>query len=331
MKSDIDHLMGAADLDALLITGPAQHNPTMFYLTGGAHMTHAELIKKRDEQAVLYYYPMERDEAARSGLQTRDLMEYNYEALLKECGGDAAQATAKRYQQMLLDHGIDSGRIAVYGRIEAGQSYTVFAALQEIMSDLEIIGEVGTSVLLQAMETKDADEVERIRRMGKVTIEVVDRVAKFLQTHKAQEGVLVKDDSQPLTIGDVKSQISSWVAELGAENPHGVIFAIGHDAGVPHSTGNAHDPLALGKTIVFDIFLQEPGGGYHFDFTRTWCLGYAPDAEQDLYDDVRFVFDDIMGGLESNAPFSLLQKRTCALFEEQGHPTIQSSPRAQEG
>jgi Xaa-Pro aminopeptidase len=38
----------------------------------------------------------------------------------------------------------------------------------------------------------------------------------------------------------------------------GVIFAIGRDAGVPHSRGRERDPIALGKTIVFDIFPAEP-------------------------------------------------------------------------
>jgi len=35
MKSDIDSLMQAQNIDALLVVGPAQHNPPMVYLTGG--------------------------------------------------------------------------------------------------------------------------------------------------------------------------------------------------------------------------------------------------------------------------------------------------------
>jgi hypothetical protein len=47
MKQDIDKLMEAQDLDAILVTGPAQNNPAMVYLTGIAHLTNADLIKKR--------------------------------------------------------------------------------------------------------------------------------------------------------------------------------------------------------------------------------------------------------------------------------------------
>ena len=46
MKNDLDQLMKENGIDVLLIVGPAQHNPAMFYLTGGGHITNADLIKK---------------------------------------------------------------------------------------------------------------------------------------------------------------------------------------------------------------------------------------------------------------------------------------------
>jgi Xaa-Pro aminopeptidase len=67
MKSDIDTLMENKKIDALLITGSAQHNPPMVYLTGGGHLTQANLIKKRGEGAVLFYNSIERDGAAQTG------------------------------------------------------------------------------------------------------------------------------------------------------------------------------------------------------------------------------------------------------------------------
>ena len=331
MKKDLDGLMKEKNLDAFLVTGPARQNPSMHYFTGNVHVTHGDLIKKRGKQAVLFCNPMERDEAAKTGFETRNLAEYRYNDLLKEVDGDRAKASALRYKKMLTDVGVTTGRIAIYGEIEAGAVFSVFNALQDMMPEIEIVGEVGSSLLLDAMETKGDDEVERIRRMGQITVEVVGRVTEFLQSHEAKNGFLVKEDRQPLTIAEVKRKIDLWAVESGVENPHDCIFAIGHDAGVPHSSGNPNDYLHLGKTIVFDIVLQEPGGGYHFDFTRTWCLGHAPEAEQKLYDEVRAVFDEIISGLEANAPFKSLQERTCELFEAQGHPTIRKDPLTQEG
>lgn len=331
MKSDLDALMEKHNLDALLVIGAATHNPMMHYFTGDVHMGDGALIKVRGKQPVLFYNPMERDEAARTGLDTRNLIEYNLPALTKEHGGDAAKGLAARYARMLADCGLEQGRVALFGKVEIGAPFVVFNTLMALAPQYELVGQTGRSVLAEAMETKDEAEAERMRRMGRITAEVVGRVQAYLQSHKAKDGVLVKADGTPVTVGDVKTLINASALELGVENPHGTIFAIGRDAGVPHSTGNPDDALELGKTIVFDIFLQEPGGGYHYDFTRTWSLGYATPEAQKLYDDVKTVFDDLMGGLEANAPFSLLQERTCDLFEAQGHPTIRQDPAVQEG
>lgn len=100
---------------------------------------------------------------------------------------------------------------------------------------------------------------------------------------------------------------------------------------MPHSTGTASDALRLGQTIVYDIFPCEAGGGYFYDFTRTWCLGYAPDPVQKLYDDVKKVYDTVYAELKLNAPFADYQKRTCELFEAQGHPTIMGTPGIEKG
>ncbi len=141
----------------------------------------------------------------------------------------------------------------------------------------------------------------------------------------------MKSDGEPLTIGEVKKRINLWLARSGADNPEGTIFAIGRDAGVPHSTGAASDLLRLGQTIVFDIFPCETGGGYHYDFTRTWCLGYAPDEVLKLYEDVHFVYNQVMANLRPAAHFRDSQALAFSLFEARGHPTIQSNPETQEG
>ena len=46
MKSDLDALMQARNLDAFLILGDAEHNPPMYYFVGGGHVSGALLIKK---------------------------------------------------------------------------------------------------------------------------------------------------------------------------------------------------------------------------------------------------------------------------------------------
>jgi Xaa-Pro aminopeptidase len=331
MRKDLDALMIKNDLDAIIVIGPAKHNPAMYYLTGGAHITNAVLIKKRDTDPTLFYNPMERDEAASTGLPTKNLSDYRFNELLAECDGDQLKALILRYQKMLEDVDLTSGRVAIYGNVDAGAAYATFSGLQKTLPELIIIGELSNSVLMQAMATKENDEIERIRNMGKITTSVVGQVADFLTSHRVIDETLINTNDTPLTIGDVKNQINLWLAELGAENPEGTILAIGRDAGVPHSSGNAQDHLRLGQTIIFDIFPCEEGGGYFYDFTRTWCIGYAPDDVQAVYDDVLDVYSQIMSELKANTPCKPYQDRTCELFEAKGHPTIKSDPQTQEG
>jgi Xaa-Pro aminopeptidase len=331
MKTDLDRLMQVQGIDAILITGPAQHNPPMVYFTGPVHMTGGDLIKKRGSEPILFHYPMERDEAAKTGFTTKNLADYRLNELIKAAQGNVLEATIARYQKMLVENELTSGRLAVYGKMDAGSAYAILSGINQKLPELEIIGQHGDSLLLQAMATKDSEEVKNIRSMGEITISVVGKVADFLTSQKVSHNILVKPDGDPLTIGDVKNKINLWLAEAGVENPEGTIFAIGHDAGVPHSSGNPEDILELGKTIIFDIFPAQAGGGYFYDFTRTWSLGYATDEVLALYEDVSAVYSKIMNELEVNAYCSHYQDRTCELFAEMGHPTIKEDPQTEKG
>ncbi|MEN4041781.1 MAG: M24 family metallopeptidase [Anaerolineaceae bacterium] len=331
MKTDLDALMQAENIDALLVTGPVRHNPYMFYLTGGGHITQADVIKKRGETTVLFHGAMERDEAAKTGLVTRSYSKYPMVELLNEMGGSRLGAAALRYKRMLADVGVTAGRVALYGRTDLGSGYATMLKLQELAPEIEFVGVTGESIIMRAMATKDLSEIERIRQVGKITTKVVGQVADFLTGQRVKDGFLVWPDGRPIMLGEVKRKINLWLMENGAENPEDTIFAIGRDAGVPHSSGNPGDFLRLGQTIVFDIFPCEAGGGYFYDFTRTWCLGFAPDEVCLLYEDVHHVFKQIMQELEVGKPFSHYQERACHMFEALGHPTIMSAPETEIG
>ena len=323
MKSDLDSLMKGRNLDALLIFGDAEHNPPMYYFVGGGHVSGALLIKKAGKEPVLFYNDMERDEAAKSGLKTVSFSEFPISEFEEQANGDRVLQNALRFKTILEQYGLSGGRVAVYGKVEFSLLFGILMNLVKLMPEVEFIGEgMGNSTLLYAMETKDDVEVARIRQMGAVTTTVVKMVQDYLTSCDVREDeVLLKEDGSPLTIGDVKSKISLWLAERGAADVEGTIFAIGRDAGVPHSVGDPRDLMTLGKTIVFDIFPSEQGGGYFYDFTRTWSLGYATPEAQALYDQVQEVYNQVVENLDLNASFVDYQRMTCEYFEAKGHKT----------
>jgi Xaa-Pro aminopeptidase len=332
MKTDIDRLMAERGYAALLVLGGADHNAPMYYLANGASVTeHTALVKPRGAPPVLFVSAMERDEAARSGLEVRPAL-HRLHALKTAPGATPLEATARWLGELLADSGVPSGTVAAYGQADLGAGHELLTALAELHPHYNVVGEFDHSLLSQAMLTKDAAEAKRIRAVGQKTMRVVAGTQAFLTRHRAKHGVLVRKDGARLTIGDVKHHIRGLLqAENIVDASNGTIFAIGRDAGVPHSRGRDRDPLALGQTIIFDIFPAEPGSGYFFDFTRTWCLGYAPPEVAQAYADVLAAFKTVVRALTPGELCRHYQALTCDLLEARGHPTLRTDPRGLQG
>lgn len=329
MKSDLNRLMEQRQLDAFVVAGPVHDNPAMYYMTNGANLTRGYVIQKLGKEPVLLCSPMERDEAAASGLTVVSLNKYDFMSILRE-EGDQLSATVELYRRILADLGI-SGRVGFYGRADQGRAWILLNELNAQLENVAVFGEFETTLADEARATKDRGEAERIQEVGRRTCRIVERTIDFLRSYEPGDRVLLQADGTPLTIGRVHEEINRFIAEEHLEDPEGFIFSIGRDAGVPHSKGRAEDLIALGKTIVFDIFPREAGGGYFFDMTRTFCLGYAPPQIEDAYRDVQASTEMLISAYEVGHEARRYQQMTCEFFEERGHPTIGSNSKTEEG
>ena len=182
-----------------------------------------------------------------------------------------------------------------------------------------------------ARATKDDLEAKRIHEAGRRTCDIIAQTVEFLKSHRVKDDVLVEPGGTPLTIGRVHEEINRFIAERRLEDPEGVIFSIGRDAGVPHSKGAPTDVLALGKTIVFDIFPCESGGGYYADVTRTFCLGYASPEVEQAYRDVYECQVMLLAAYQAGTEARRYQQMTCDFFESRGHPTIATDSKTEVG
>jgi Xaa-Pro aminopeptidase len=333
MKSDLDALMDERNLDAIVVFGNAENNPPMYYLTGGGHFSSATLVKKNGNDAVLFCNDMEREEAAKSGLQIQLYGQYPMQELMQEAEGDYGKVMALRFLHILEDMELTSGKIAVFGNVEVSSLLTKLSYTDEWLPDVEFVGDTTMdSIFLRAMETKDETEVERIRKIGAITTEVVGLVAEYLTSCDVRaDEVLLKEDGTPLLLGDVKRKINLWLAERDAVPSAGYIFALGRDAGIPHSVGNSDNIMRLGETIIFDLYPQESGGGFFYDFTRTWSLGYATPEAQELYSQVQEIYKQVVENMDLNAPFKQYHQMTCEYFESKGHKSNMNTNAPQDG
>jgi Xaa-Pro aminopeptidase len=333
MRSDIDRLMEQANIDALWVSGNLFNNPDMVYLTGIHHVNQADLFKLKNRDAILFHFvDMEREEAAKSGLETQPYFTKTPLAdYIQQAEGDVSLAIALRIKEAMQSCGLSSGTVAISGQLDLAPQYAILEKLKVIVPRIDFTSFYKDSPFLTARMTKDEEEIAQIRAMGKLTTEVIGRVQRFLQACDVKDSQLVHDDGRPLTVRDVKNRINLWLAELGAENPEDTIFAIGRDGGIPHSSGNPDDAITLGQAIVFDIFPRQAGGGYFYDITRTWCLGYAPQPVQDLYQQVLDVHHKLIDNLKQGTAFKDYQAMTCEMFTARGHVTIAQDLTTREG
>jgi Xaa-Pro aminopeptidase len=321
MKSDLPRLMRERNLDALVVLGPdglGAANTAFTYFTGAHHVTNGTIVINKDGQATLVHSPMERDEAALTGMTLVSVTDYKMPEIVRQMNGDRLAARVEFTRRLFNDLGID-GRVGFYGLDSVGSSFAFLDALGR-EEFVEVVAEFENDILSEARKTKDASEVALIRQACRLTSDVIGATRDFLRAHRTVGETLLKQDGTPLTIGDVKAFVRCEEAAIGLEDP-GFIFSIGRAAGVPHSAGTPSDLIKLGQTIVFDIFPRLPGS-YHADITRTWCLGYAPDEVQEAYELVMHVHDTLAAAFDTQRFTHEFQDMACDLFEARGHKTI---------
>lgn len=330
MKSDLDQLMTAREMDALLTLPTEFEDPYRAYLSNGAAF-HGMVVKKRSEPPVLIANLMEVDEAARSGLTVYSREDFGYGDLLKEHKGDPDGMIVAYYGRIFERLGIQ-GKVGVYGVASVNTTLRTVRLLAEALDgQVEFVTEHDRrTVFDRAYETKDADEIARLRAVARETSAVMRAARDWIASHRAQGEIVVQADGSPLTIGAVKRYVRGQLFERDLEDPERMIFAQGRDAGVPHSKGVDGDPVRLGQSIVFDLFPRAANGYFH-DMTRTWCVGHASPEVQAAYDAVMEAYRRSVAMCKPGTSTRAVQVMVCEYFEGLGHPTVLNTPGTSEG
>ncbi len=331
MKRDIDQLMAERQLDAIVIEGPdglTSANAAWRYMVNGAELT-GLVIKRRNSPEQLIYHAMERLQAEETGLELVPFSRWDYPAIVKRFP-DRLDATVELRRQMFNDLGVH-GRVGVYGTMQANELLALAGALQQALPEVQLVGEFDRDVINEARKTKDEAELERMADVGRRTCAVVQTVVDFIRAQRAANGQVVDAQGKPVTIGMIHALIRQALDRENLEAPMGTIFAQGRDAGIPHATGELDAPLLLGEAIVFDIYPRDRASGYYHDMTRTFAIGYAAPGLQELYDDVKESFDQVVAALKPGVSTHGLQQRACQVLRERDHQTPEDTWPLEEG
>ena len=331
MLSDLDGLMRERDLDVLLVPMHEAMHPSFRWITRGAKVTRGYAVKLAGRDPLLISYPMERDEAAATGLATRLIHDFGYDAIFRSTP-NPVDAYVVFFDAVLRDLGAKSS-VAIAGNLP-------FPLYLGIAEGLEGRGwhvwRGGDDLVQLARKRKERWEVDAIRSVGERTEQVVDRVREVLRSATIDGDHLVVEDAltregRPLTLGDLKLLVSREIAARGLLEDHDTILSQGRDAGIPHSRGNADAVVRPSVPIVLDIFPADRATGYFFDLTRTFCVGPIPEELRRIHADVLEAFELARRTMHAGTMASSYQTLVCDFFEDRGYATTRSNPATLEG
>ncbi|HEY2093808.1 MAG TPA: Xaa-Pro peptidase family protein [Thermoanaerobaculia bacterium] len=307
MLSDLDTLMAARGIGAVVVPMHEATHASFRWLAHGAQVTRGYAIKKPSADPVLFTYAMERGEAEKSGLSVV--------LVTDKRGATPAVAYAELYGEMLGD--VD-GTIAFYGNVPVQLYLGVIEELER--RGRRVHRSNGEDLIQLARKRKDAREISIIADVGERTEQVVDDVRAAL-----------RDFKPGLKIGDLKAIVREGILRRGLLEDHETILSHGRDAGVPHSRGNANDVIREGVPIVLDIFPLDRETGYFFDLTRTFCVGRPSGELHRIHADVLEAFERSRDTMKPGTPAIDYQNAVCDFFEAKGYATTRTNPATLDG
>ncbi len=313
MIRDLDPLMQARGLSALIVPLHESMHSAFRWMARGAKLTKGYAVKVAGNEPVLVAYPMERDEAAASGLTTRLVQEFGYERMFRNSGPVAAYG--EFFDTVLRELGA-SDSVAFSGNVPA---HLYVGIADELRRRGWRVGSDGLDLIQLARKRKDEREIEMIRSVGTRTEQVVDGVRAMLR------------ENRRLLIGDIKRFVTAEIMRLGMIEDHETIVSHGRDAAVPHSRGEAAAVVRQSVPLVIDIFPADRTTGYFFDLTRTFCIGKIPDDLRRVHGEVKEAFERARDAMKPGTPASSYQALVCDFFEAKGYATTRSDPATHSG
>ncbi len=326
MLADLDRLMADRSIDAVIVPMHEAMHPSFRWLSRGATITRGYAVKLAGRDPLLVTYPMERDEAAATGLTVRLAAEFDYERIFHG-SQNQAESYAEFFQAIFADLGV-AGTVAFFGNVPVQLYVGVVEALER--RGRTVFRSNGEDLIQLARKRKDAREIAAIASVGTRTEEVIEEVRRMLREAPIDRGALIYYD-RPLKLGDLKEFVRFEIARRGMVEDHETILSQGRDAGVPHSRGDANAIVRASVPIVLDIFPSDRDSGYFFDETRTFCVGPVPEELRRIHEDVLAAFELARDRMKPGTRAADYQVLVSEFFESKGYPTTRKIPSTFEG
>ncbi len=318
----LDELLERASCRALVVVAGSGRDPSIAPFSGRVKLGDCLLIAPRGGAMRLgFLTPMERDEAASTGLALLDPEALDVERWARPAGGGQmghggasdSELLAGVVSRALHLCEVAPGRVALAGHKGAG---TVAEAC-ELLAREGWSFAAGEPLIAWLRKRKTQAQLDGVRRAAAGTAAAFGRVAELLAAADERAGELWLEGER-LRVGRLRRAIARALADHGLEQPNGNIVAPAADGAVPHTSGRDVQGLRTGESLVVDVF---PKGEMFADCTRTFCVGPPPEPLARAHALVVEALDLARGLTRPGVRGWALQEAVCGHFDEAGYPT----------
>jgi len=319
----LEELLEDQRAKALLVLARASHEACLAPFIGPARLHESLLIWPRDRPPRLAYLsPLERDEAAASGIRPLSPEELDVARAVQE-GYDPVELWSHVVARAAERAGVTPGRVALAGGLDAGLAVAVCDRLAA--DGWSFVP--GAGIVERLAKRKDAATVGAVCRVAAGAGDALRRVAALLAAAHAGDGVL-ELGGEALTVGRLRREIALVLAHHRLEQPEGNIVAPAEEGAVPHTSGSDPRPLRPGESLIVDLF---PRRRLFADVTRTFCVGPPSDELAAAHAAVRRALERARADARPGVRGWQLQETVCELFAERGYETPISHPGSERG
>lgn len=308
---------------ALVILAESSRDPFMAPFVGAARLHRCFLIAPSEGPVRLgYFTPMERGEAALSGLELLSPEDLDIERWSRD-GQAPWQILASVLQQALQRCGVAPGPIALSGLSPAGR---VEAACRRLAQDGWSF-RPGASMVERLRRAKSEADIADMRLAATGSMAAFRRVAETLAGAVEMEGELWLW-TEKLKVENLKRIVAETLASFDLEQPEGLIIAPAEEGAVPHNVGTADRAIRPGDSLVVDLF---PRHRLYSDCSRTFCVGEPSEGLRKAHASVLAALERAHQQVRPGVTGWQLQESVCGHFEAAGYPTPLSHPGTQRG
>jgi Xaa-Pro aminopeptidase len=317
----LDALLAEADCGALLVVAHSARDPYLAPFAPAARLGECFVLAARGRPPRLgYLTPMERDEAASTGLDLLTPELLDLPRWLRD-GNPPDRVWADILARAFHLSELPPCRVALAGMAQVGR----FVAVAGHLESDGYLCVPGESLVGRFRRRKDARQLDGIRAAAAGTMAAFRAIAERLSGASHLDGgdLSLSYAGQPLRVGDLKAVAYQVFAEHRLEASEGLIVAPAEEGAVPHSSGSNERVLRAGESLVVDLF---PRGALFADCTRTFCVGEPPEQLRRQHADALAVLELAESQARPGVRGWHLQSAVCAELAARGWRTPISDP-----